>query len=228
MDFRTPVYSPLQHAAVWLGGWLHGRVAFDDLTGAFVELFGAAMDIELLREIRAVAPRGEPALRLALSGPGEPTGLAEGAALLVGRVVLSPITDTNGVASAWNWREHSGPVSVPYCSPGEAERALMEATRAAAEIISRTDAPIAAGNSNPRQLVRSLGDHYDVPGLPACTPQRAEKLFARADSVAAIVEAVHERYRDHRFDPQLIGLWRHIRHARIAGVDYAISEFSRA
>ena len=228
MDFRSPVYSPLQHAAVWLGGWLHGHVAFDDLSGAFIELFGAAPDVELVREIRTVAPSEGPALRLALSGPGDPTGLVEKEALLVGNVALSPVADETGVATAWNWREHTGPLSLPYYSPGEAESALSEATREAALMIERSGVRIPVGRGNPRQLVRSLSDHYDVPGLPAGTPRRAVKLFARADSVAAIVEAVHNRLGDHTFDPQLIGLWRHIRRARIAGVDYALSEFSRA
>jgi len=58
-------------------------------------------------------------------------------------------------------------------------------------------------------------------------PGRAAKLFARADRVGAIIETVTRRMNDHRIDPQLLGLWRHIRAARMAGVAYAVREFGR-
>ena len=73
----------------------------------------------------------------------------------------------------------------------------------------------------------TLSDFYDTPGLPAAVPGRSAKLFARADRVAAIIETVTDRINDHSFDPQLLRLWRHIRQARMAGVAYALSDFSR-
>ena len=59
------------------------------------------------------------------------------------------------------------------------------------------------------------------------TPPRAAKLFARADAVAAVIETVVDRLNDHSFDPQLFGLWRHIRTARMAGVADAVLEYQR-
>ncbi|MBI9000480.1 hypothetical protein M0E87_11295 [Corynebacterium sp. CCM 9185] len=101
MDFRALVYSPLQNTAVWLAGWLYGRVSYDDLLDAFCEygarhaLVSIAQDgsgatrvgelIELLRRLRettapvlpCLAP-GEPVLRLVFGGPGQVPGLSAG------------------------------------------------------------------------------------------------------------------------------------------------------
>ncbi|MBI8988914.1 hypothetical protein [Corynebacterium meridianum] len=101
MDFRPLVYSPLQNAAVWLAGWLYGRVSYDDLLDAFGDygthhsLIVSGPDgdespvggglIGLLRHFRETAAPvlpllapGEPVLRLVFGGPGQVPGLIAG------------------------------------------------------------------------------------------------------------------------------------------------------
>ncbi|MCX7443750.1 hypothetical protein OS125_00620 [Corynebacterium sp. P7003] len=102
MDFRPLVHSPLQNAAVWLAGWLHGRVSYDDLLDAFGEYgtrhtliigdppadghhpraHGLTGILRHLRETTApLLPRlipGEPVLRLVFGGPGQVPGLIAG------------------------------------------------------------------------------------------------------------------------------------------------------
>ncbi|MCK7641431.1 hypothetical protein JIM95_000635 [Corynebacterium sp. CCM 8835] len=101
MDFRPLVYSPLQNAAVWLAGWLYGRVSYDNLLDAFGDYgarhtlvvrgpdgAGSAVGdglIGLLRHFRETAAPvlplldpGEPVLRLVFGGPGQVPGLIAG------------------------------------------------------------------------------------------------------------------------------------------------------
>lgn len=254
MDIRANVYSPLQNTAVWLAAWLHGLESTDELVEALSTLGGRHRLIDgrglpdLLRALRDVGEHGtvdagEPVLRLILAGPGEAPGLPAGslpaqaaAANGMGAIVVrdaDPMTShilvpvPSGPGTTWEWFVETSPLPAPaYLSPGDADRLLTEATSDAARIIEasgyRTDAL-----NNPRLTVGTLSDFYDTPGLPGSTPPRSAKLFARADRVAAIIETVTGRMRDHSLDPQLLGLWRHIRHARMAGVGYAVREFGR-
>ncbi len=251
MDMRAEVWSPLQNTAVWLGAWLYGHESTDSLLDALRDLGGvqqladARPVTDLLAGIRAVADLEgeEPVLRLVLSGPGEAIALPAGSeaarlastngagAIIVrdsGREdshILVPVIDET--STRWHWFTHSGPMpAAAWVTPGEADALLTQATDQAARMIEalgyRTDAL-----NNPRLTVGALSDFYDTPGLPSAVPARAAKLFARADRVAAIVETVTARMGDHSLDPQLLGLWRHIRTARMAGVTYAVAEFSR-
>lgn len=127
----------------------------------------------------------------------------------------------------WQWFVEEQPLPSPaWLSPGEADQLLTQATNEAARLVQvsgyRTDAL-----NSPRLTVGTLADFYDTPGLPSAAPVRAAKLFARADRVAAIVETVTGRMGDHRIDPELLALWRHIRAARMAGVAYSVREFGR-
>jgi hypothetical protein len=243
MDIRTEVWSPLQNTAVWLGAWLHGLTPTDDLVGALTDLGGEGL-VGVLRDIRRtatpVAADGEPVLRLVLSGPGEPPALPAGGAAAEatsaggrGALVLrdaDPLTShilVPDAAGDWQWFVEDLPLPAPsWLSPGEADQLLTRATTGAARLVEasgyRTDAL-----TSPRLTVGTLADFYDTPGLPAAVPGRAAKLFARADRVAAIIETVTVRLNDHRLDPQLLGLWRHIRTARMSGVAYAVREFGR-
>ncbi|MDO5669726.1 MAG: hypothetical protein Q4G50_06960 [Corynebacterium sp.] len=235
MDIRAEVWSPLQNTAVWLGAWLHGLEATDNLVDALHDL-GAEGLVEVLGDIRrcALIDAASPAVRLILSGPGEAPALPAGGAaaraasisgqalVLAERHVLVPDKEGN-----WQWFEEEDPLPAPaWLSPGEADELLTRATAQAAQLVTdsgyRTDVLEA-----PRLTVGTLADFYDTPGLPAAVPPRAAKLFARADRVAAIIETVKTRMKDHRIDPQLLGLWRHIRAARMAGVDYAVRDFDR-
>lgn len=236
MDIRAEVWSPLQNTAVWLGAWLHGLEATDNVIDALGDL-GADALTDVLGDIRRSVrlDSGEPALRLVLSGPGEAPALPAGsaAASAAGALVLAdpdPLTHHILVpeeAGNWEWFVEEGPLPAPaWLSPGEADQLLTEATNEAARLVLAsgytTDALV-----SPRLTVGTLADFYDTPGLPAAVPGRAAKLFARADRVAAIIETVTRRMDDHRIDPQLLGLWRHIRAARMAGVAYAVREFGR-
>lgn len=243
MNIRAEVWSPLQNTAVWLGAWLHGLEATDNLVDALTDL-GSEGLVEVLGDIRRVVAEGlpgeEPVLRLVLSGAGEAPALRAGGEAAVaasesgaGALVLrdsAPLTShilVPDAAGNWRWFVEDQPLPAPaWLSPGEADQLLTQATNEAARLVQasgyRTEAL-----SSPRLTVGTLADFYDTPGLPAAVPVRAAKLFARADRVAAIVETVTERMGDHRIDPQLLALWRHIRAARMAGVAYAVREFGR-
>lgn len=240
MNIRSEVWSPLQNTAVWLGAWLHGLEPTDNLVGALGDLGGEGL-VAVLGDIRrAGAPalrEAEPVLRLILSGPGEAPALRAGSEAahksVSGALVLrdaEPLTShilVPGSGGDWHWFVEEQPLPAPaWLSPGEADQLLTQATNEAALLVRasgyQTDAL-----SSPRLTVGTLADFYDTPGLPAAVPARAAKLFARADRVAAIIETVTERLDDHRIDPQLLALWRHIRAARMAGVAYAVREFGR-
>ncbi|MEX3514145.1 MULTISPECIES: hypothetical protein [unclassified Corynebacterium] len=258
MDMRAEVWSPLQNTAVWLGAWLYHRESADATLQALEELGGPVYvrhgepGIELLRLIRDNAAddselspgaRPEPALRLILSGPGDPPALpagteaaehvaANGAGGIVVRtadpdrhVVLAP--EFHDGATWWFAYEVAGRLPEPaWLSPGEANAVLSAATEESAQLIEASgQRKINAADA--RLTVGTLADFYDTPGLPSCVPGRAAKLFARADRVAAIIETVTDRLGDHSLDPQLLRLWRHIRQARMAGVAYALSDFAR-
>lgn len=220
MDMRAEVYSPLQNAAVWLAAWAHGHEATDSLIDAWRDL-GFSAPAEVLAEVRSLLREdGEPQFRLILSGPGEASGIPGGhrAGIVVAHDhVLVP---------EWEWVVAEQLPAPAWLSPGEADQLLTTATASAADLIEnsgyRTDAL-----RNPRLTVGTLSDFYDTPGLPGSVPPRAAKLFARADRVAAIIETVTATMGEHTLDPQLLGLWRHIRTARMAGVSYCAQEFLR-
>lgn len=220
MDMRAEVWSPLQNASVWLAAWMHGLEATDDLIDAWSDL-GFSTPVDLLADLRRGKIEGEPAVRLVLSGPGEASGLPGG------RREGIVIQESQVLVPNWEVLELTQPLPSPMVhSPGEADELLTRATNEAARLVTasgyRTDAL-----NNPRLTVGTLADFYDMPGLPGSTPPRAAKLFARADRVAAIIETVTERVGDHSLDTHLLKLWRHIRAARMVGVEYSAREFMR-
>ena len=250
MSTRAEVFSPAQNTAVWLSAWLCGHVSTDDVLSALLDLGGPHTFhdepvTELLRDIREATNLADdgPAVRLILSGPGQPPELPAGsvsaqalaesgsAAIAIRGYaeithVLIPHYTPEG--TTWRWCEEHDRLPEPaWLSPGEADALLSQATTEAAELIraaggTRADLP------DPRLTVGSLADFYDTPGLPMSTTPRAAKLFARADRVAAVIETVVDKLGDHSFDPQLFSLWRHIRTARMAGVADAVLNYQRA
>lgn len=255
MDMRAEVWSPVQNCAVWLGAWLYGHESTDDLLQALTELGGRpethdeAPFIDLLSELRANtaelidAPFTQPLLRLVLAGPGDPPALPAGsraaaaaadnnAGAIIARTndpdshfILIPHLRPN--STVWEAIYQEGPLPAPaWLSPGDADRLLAQATEQSALLIEATGMK-SEKLPDPRLTVGTLSDFYDTPGLPSSIPGRAAKIFARADRVAAIIETVKERAADHRFDPQLLMLGRHIRAARVAGVSYALADFAR-
>lgn len=255
---RAEVYSPLQNTAVWLAAWLYGHEPSDALVGAMTELHGRNSYqgeplAHLLHDVRVSTDLSTPgpAVRLILSGPGQPPELPAGsesalaaaevsggsAIVLRGEGDISHILVPDGSGElgrsgeegvAWRWFEEPGPLPEPaWLSPGEADALLSRATNEAAVLIEAAGGT-RAELADPRLTVGTLADFYDTPGLPMGTPPRAAKLFARADAVAAVIETVVDRLHDHSFDPQLFSLWRHIRTARMAGVADAVLKYQRA
>lgn len=256
MDIRANVYSPLQNTAVWFAAWLYGQEPTDELIEALKALGGTHSLIDgrgvtdLLRNLRDAADHavtepsdGEPVLRLILGGPGDPPALRAGSESAAATAAhgleaiairdLDPMTthvlvpETTPAGTRWDWFVETDPLPAPaYLSPGDADLLLSQATEQAARLIE------AAGYRssdlhNPRLTVGTLSDFYDAPGLPGSVPPRSAKLFARADRVAAIIEAVKDRVGDHSLDHHLLMLTRHIRQARMAGVSYAVRELGR-
>ncbi|WP_295803166.1 hypothetical protein [uncultured Corynebacterium sp.] len=255
MDMRAEAWSPVQNVSVWLGAWLWGHESTDDFLDALTELGGEQLGPDgspfvsllahLRRETAGIIARGErePLVRLILSGPGEAPALPAGtesaratsensAGAIVVRtndrdshLVLIP-SYADG-ATIWTLIEETAPLPAPaWLSPGDADALLSQATNESAALIEATGYTSDV-LPNPRLTVGTLSDFYDTPGLPSAVPARAAKLFARADRVAAIIEAVTDRIQDHSLDPQLLRLWRHIRQARMAGVAYALTDFAR-
>ena len=252
----SPVQNIAVWCGAWLWGHESTDDLLDALTelgGEHVggELYSGTPFTDVLalirRETAEIVERGErePAMRLILSGPGEAPALPAGSAsaraatenpagAIVVRtndrdrhLVLVPTYDDAAALTRWDVIEETEPLPQPaWLSPGEADALLSQATNESAALIEasgeRSDAL-----PNPRLTVGTLSDFYDTPGLPSAVPGRSAKLFARADRVAAIIETVTDRINDHSFDPQLLRLWRHIRQARMAGVAYALSDFSR-
>ncbi|QGU07440.1 hypothetical protein COCCU_07535 [Corynebacterium occultum] len=254
MDIRANVYSPLQNTAVWLAAWLYGLESTDELITALKSLGGEQSLSDgrgfpdFLAGIRTATEPvlgvdEEPVLRLMLSGPGEAPGLPAASASAraaaangMGAIILrtqDPLThhvlvpQESEIGTRWEWFRETGLLPAPaHLSPGEADQLLAQATAQAAHLIESAGYRSNTLN-NPRLTVGTLADFYDMPGLPGATPPRAAKLFARADRVAAIIETVKERMSEHSLDPHLLGLWRHIRQARMAGVSYAVADFGR-
>ena len=207
------LWSPVQNTSLWLAWWLHGIISADEVIDAFhatqgkhhrLEPDGGGL-VELLAQVRAVtndAPIGldeRPLIQLMLSGPGDaallPVG-AEGASLIVAdrdplvSHVLSPeVIDAHLVS--WSWHQVEGPTPpLPVYSPGEADQLLREAAdKATAMVRAAGHVPMGAAAFQRAELaVGALDDAFGLPGIPPGVPNRAAKLMARADHVAAIVE----------------------------------------
>lgn len=224
MDMRAEVYSPLQNLSIWLGSWLYGLEATDELLDVAYEL-NYELNIDHLSQIRAFTDltSAGPALRLILTGPGESAGVPVGQG---GTIAFRGSQSSLLLIDDHLVLHEAALPAQAWLSPGEADQLLSQAMLQAADLIEAEGYTTDALN-NPRLTVGTLADFYETPGLPGATPPRAAKLIARADRAAAIVETVTARMGDHSLDPQLLSLWRHIRQARMTAVSYALVEFSR-
>lgn len=255
MHVYSPLQNLAVWLAAWLHGQVSADECLDALAelGGNIHLAGTHSEspeagIEFLKLVRGIGEEalasGEPAIQLVLSGLGEALGLRAGsesaaAAISAGvgalvfptadryrHHVLVPCANSAGTW-AWTHFEETSPLPAPaYLSPGHADFMLADATREAARLIesnggSKKDIP------NVRLTVGTLSDFYDTPGLPFCTPPRAAKLFARADRVAAIIETVATQVDAPCLDPMILPLMRHVRAARVAGVNHAVVELGR-
>lgn len=212
--------------------------------------FGIAPVLKLIRNYTAGFRQrfsAQPALAITLAGPGTPVGLPAGtpaalAATNSGGAIIVSTDDARAYGclvptplpegTQWLWFELDGyPPAPAYLLPGEADQLLTQATNEAATLIDDArrylGVQVTSELSNPRLTVGTLTDYYEAPGLPDSIAPRAAKLIARADRVSAIVETVTSTIGDHVFDPQLLGLGRHIRQARMSAVTYATVEWAR-
>ncbi|MBN9643471.1 hypothetical protein ACFSSC_03805 [Corynebacterium mendelii] len=93
MDPIAQLFTPVQHAAVWLGAFIHHRVAYDDMHDALFTLAtshrfnggdgpGLAEMCKLVRRASSGAadrlPPGHPLVQLVLTGPGDIPPVAAG------------------------------------------------------------------------------------------------------------------------------------------------------
>lgn len=246
------LWSPVQNTSLWLAWWLHGIISADEVIDAFhatqgkhhrLEPDGGGL-VELLAQVRAVtndAPIGldeRPLIQLMLSGPGDaallPVGV-EGASLIVAdrdplvSHVLSPeVIDAHLVS--WSWHQVEGPTPpLPVYSPGEADHLLREAAdKATAMVRAAGHVPMGAAAFQRAELaVGALDDAFGLPGMPPGVPNRAAKLMARADHVAAIVEVTKRSAVGASLDPHIMPMLRAVRTARMVAVDYAQRELLR-
>lgn len=246
------LWSPVQNTSLWLAWWLHGIISADEVIDAFhatqgkhhrLEPDGGGL-VELLAQVRAVtndAPIGldeRPLIQLMLSGPGDaallPVGV-EGASLIVAdrdplvSHVLSPeVIDAHLVS--WSWHQVEGPTPpLPVYSPGEADQLLREAAdKATAMVRAVGHVPMGAAAFQRAELaVGALDDAFGLPGMPPGMPNRAAKLMARADHVAAIVEVTKHSAVGASLDPHIMPMLRAVRTARMVAVDYAQRELLR-
>lgn len=239
MNPRDLVYSPEQNCALWLSAWVHGAVSLDDAQDALWEL-DLAMDDDVLRALRAQmeearntdADEGTGIVRLLLGGYGRPLprGVYDGFGIVAGPVVhaWSSTSDDEGM-TMWSYATHDTVLFREPSMPGGADFMLAEATRRTSELIDALQ-PTSSRSSKltqPRLIVGTLTDFYEAPGLPPGVSPRAEKLIARANRVAAIIETVQDRARDHAFDAQLFPLLAKIAEARVAAVAAADREYQR-
>lgn len=246
------LWSPVQNTSLWLAWWLHGIISADEVIDAFhatqgkhhrLEPDGGGL-VELLAQVRAVtndAPIGldeRPLIQLMLSGPGDaallPVGV-EGASLIVAdrdplvSHVLSPeVIDAHLVS--WSWHQVEGPTPpLPVYSPGEADQLLREAAdKATAMVRAVGHVPMGAAAFQRAELaVGALDDAFGLPGMPPGMPNRAAKLMARADHVAAIVEVTKRSAVGASLDPHIMPMLRAVRTARMVAVDCAQRELLR-
>lgn len=231
-------------------GGNHEVVGGGELTDLLrmMRVYGAAhRSTSLEASVEAPSAWSElPVVSLLMAGPGQapvtpaiPEGTAIARSLVQGDLgglavhgagqSLYLVPAEKDGAMVWSVFETDGlPRGAAPLLPGDADHALAEATRDAAQKINAAGYRFPDGTRiDPRLTVGTLTDYYDVPGIPETTPVRSTQLFARADRVSAIIETLLDRVGDHSLDPYLLPLWAHIRNARIAGVDYAAREWAK-
>lgn len=213
---------------------------FSDRPTGLVDLLHAVR--EVTRDL-TVEISSRPLVSLVLAGPGDPPALPAGSRgatavsragagiavadvdPLVTHVVVPEVVDTSLVQ--WVWYCCVGRVRAgEFYGPGEADAKLREATDAAASLVEQS------GNTkirhrSPRLAVGALTDFFGLPGLPAGVSPRAEKLMARADVVASVIEVTRSTEQGATLDPHLLPLAGAVRTARITAVDHAMRELLR-
>lgn len=240
IDAFQDVQGPAHSLTVDPGGDDPFAGRFDDRATGLVDLLHAVR--EVTRDL-PVELSSRPLVGLVLAGPGDPPALpagSRGAAAvsragagisvadadpLVTHVVVPTVVDNSLVQ--WVWYRCEGRVRAgEFYGPGEADTRLREATEAAAALVEASGTT-GIRHHSPRLAVGALTDFFGLPGLPPGVSPRAEKLMARADVVASVIEVTRATDHGAELDPQLLPLSGAVRTARITAVDHAMRELLR-
>lgn len=203
---------------------------------------GIMVLLKVVRENLA-APRAQ--LRLVLPVPGDARGLppaTEFAAAAMdaeeGILIGVPGAEGTGLVPQWvdedtlQWTVYHTPIPtpVPDMALGEAEYAMREAIRDAADALMRLQTTgIGTGDDDPRELVEAELADYSRHIYPDSAPLRARRILDSADYVAAILTVAQESPASspasasalQAQETLLRPLWDALRAARLAAVHAA-------
>ncbi|MEU4311802.1 hypothetical protein [Nocardia sp. NPDC024068] len=189
----------------------HTLAAGDPITGGRTDVPWSALGgppgtavmplLKMIREALAV-PGAE--LRLVLPVPGDVRGLPVGTAFASdaveaeeGILIGVPGADGTGLIpyltdeDTLQWTVYGVPMprtGGPDMTLGEAEYAMREAVRDAADALMRLHTTgLGAGDADPRELIEAELADYSRHTYPECVPLRAKRILDTADHVAAIL-----------------------------------------
>lgn len=189
----------------------HTLAAGDPVTGGRTDLpwsahanpgsTGVMPLLKLIREELAV-PGAE--LRLVLPVPGDVRGLPAGTAFAAdavesGEGILLGVPGAEGTGliprevdeNTLQWTVYSVPMprtAGPDMSLGQAEYAMREAVRDAADALMRLHTTgLGGGDADPRELIEAELADYSRHTYPEYVPLRAKRILDSADHVAAIL-----------------------------------------
>ncbi|KAB3523685.1 hypothetical protein GC425_00510 [Corynebacterium sp. zg254] len=133
----------------------------------------------------------------------------------------------------WTWYVVDQPVPpLPVYSPGEADEMLRHAVENSTRMVESSGhspglVSFRGGAQGVRLAVGSLADAFGLPGVPPGVPTRSQRLMARADTVAAIIDLSTRSAGGADLDPHLLPMMKAVRVARMVAVDYALRELVR-
>ncbi|MBO0854858.1 MAG: hypothetical protein J2P18_13980 [Nocardia sp.] len=199
----------------------------------------------LLKVIRESMAEPGAQLRLVLPVPGDARGLPGGtefatAAMDAEEGVIAGVPGGAGVALVphrtgeesmqWTVFHTTVPNPIPDMPLGEAEYAMREAVREAADALTRVQTTgIGAGEDDPRELIESELADYSRHIYPDSAPLRARRILDSADHVAAILTVAQQTSPSsptsagamQAHERLLRPLWNALRAARLAAVNAA-------
>ncbi|MFG1795156.1 hypothetical protein [Nocardia sp. NPDC049149] len=228
----------------------HTIAAGDPVTGgrtdlpwpSLGDLPGTGM-MALLKVIREAMAQPGAQLRLVLPVPGDVRGLPIGTAFAAdaiaaeeGLLIGVPGAEGTGLIPLWTdddtlqWAVYSTPIPPtpgPDMSLGEAEYAMREAVRDAADALMQLHTTsVGSADSDPRELIEAELADYSRHDYPGSIPLRAKRILDSADHVAAILTVAQREPASSPTSASAIGaqesllkpLWDAIRAARLAAI----------
>ena len=198
----------------------------------------------LLKVIRQVANEPGAQMRLVLPVPGDARGLPAAtefatAAMDAEEGVIVGVPGSEGVALVPQWIGEDAlqwtvfdtpiPVPIPDMTLGEAEYAMREAVREAAEALMQLHTTAVGGDDDPRELIEDELADYSRHIYPDSAPLRARRILDSADHVAAILTVAQQTAPSSPSSASAVQaqetllrpLWNAIRAARLAAVNAA-------